>query len=448
MRLVCAALLSLAAYAQDTRKVVEPSIPPACEVLTANLGRAGGSLAPDDETKPDTARIQAALDRCDPGHAVVLRRAAVRRDAFLSGPLDLRKGVALVVEQGAYLYASRNPRDYDRRPGACGTVAQAGSGCRAFINGDNVPDSGVMGDGIIDGRGGETLLGRQVTWWNLADEARKGGTQNNPRLIALRHCDNFVLYRITLMNAPMFHVTYNNGDGFTAWGVKIWSPQRARNTDGINPANSTNITIAHSFIHCGDDQVAIKAGTGTPTTHVSIVHNHFYTGQGMSIGSETNAGAGAILISDLSMDGADNGLHIKSDKTRGGLVQGVTYEDVCIRNTHNPLVMETAFSAYFAAGKTPENLIPQYRDITLRNVSVEGDGRIVLEGIDAEHPVGMIFDNVIFDNPESYRISVRNAEVKVGPGPFNLKIEGAEGTPGKAPRNSCAGKFVPFPVVW
>ena len=53
--------------------------------------------ADGDEDKPDTARIQAAIDHCPAGQAVVLQRAAYRTDAFLSGPLQLRKGVVLVV---------------------------------------------------------------------------------------------------------------------------------------------------------------------------------------------------------------------------------------------------------------------------------------------------------------------------------------------------------------
>ena len=101
------------AAAQDTRKVVEPSIPPACATLEARIGRAAGSIAPEDEGKLDTARIQAALDACPAGRAVALERASERTDAFLSGPLELRRGVALVVARGAYLFASRNPRDYD-----------------------------------------------------------------------------------------------------------------------------------------------------------------------------------------------------------------------------------------------------------------------------------------------------------------------------------------------
>lgn len=433
--------------AQDTRTVVEPVIPPACTVLKANLGRAASSIDPASESKLDTARIQAALDGCPAGHSVVLQRASQRDDAFLSGPLQLRSGVALVVDRGAYLYASRNPRDYDLARGVCGTITAAGHGCKGLINGDQVADAGVMGDGVIDGRGGELMLGQNISWWNLADRARAGGNQNNPRLLVLNHCDHFTLYRITLMNSPNFHVGYNNGNGFTAWGVKIWCPERARNTDGIDPGNSTNVTITRCFIHTGDDNVAIKAGAGAPTTHFSIVHNHFYTGHGMSIGSETAGGASAIRVSDLSIDGADNGLRIKSNITRGGLVHDVVFEDVCMRDTANPIFMD---SNYSAGASKATNLPPVFRDILLRDVRVEGGGKVTLDGLDASHRLGIQFDNVVFDDPGKIKVAARHADVTIGPGPFNLKVEGADttisGTPGTAPRNACGNKFVDFPL--
>src|SRR5579872_2182639 len=115
-------LLTALACAQDTRTVVEPKIPPPCATLQAKIARAAISIDPADETKLDTVRIQQALDACQPGHAVVLKRTSARTDAFLSGPLDLRHGVVLVIDRGAYLFASRNPRDYDRKPGVCGTI--------------------------------------------------------------------------------------------------------------------------------------------------------------------------------------------------------------------------------------------------------------------------------------------------------------------------------------
>ncbi len=448
-RIVVAALAPVTLLlAQDTRQVKEPSIPPACTRLKANIGRAASSIAPEDESRLDTARIQGALDACPAGQSVVLEPSSARKDAFLSGPLTLRRGVALVVARGAYLYASRDPRDYDTGRGVCGTITTTGGGgCKALITGDNIRDAGVMGDGVIDGRGGEIMIGQRISWWNLADQARTGGTQNVPRLIALNHCDNFNLYRITLMNSPNFHVRYSNGNGFTAWGVKIWCPERARNTDGIDPGNSTNVTITNSYLHTGDDQVAIKAGAGAPTTHMSIVHNHFYTGHGMSIGSETDGGASDILVSDLSIDGADNGIRIKSNITRGGLVQNIKYEDVCIRDTENPIYMDTNYSAHASQAS---DKFPVFRGITLRNITVEGAGKVTLEGYDAEHRLGMQFDGVVFTDPDKIKISAKHADLKVGPGAFNLHVAGEDtnvtGSAGKGGKNACAGKFVAFPL--
>jgi polygalacturonase len=437
-----------AAMAQDTRKVTEPAIPPTCAVVNAHLAShlsaSGGTLDEASDTTPDTSRIQAAIDGCAAGHSVALR-ADRGLGAFLSGPLQLRTRVTLEVDAGAILFASKNPRDYDLKPGVCGTIDQSGHGCRALINGDHAEDSGVMGDGIIDGRGGEKILGQDITWWELADKARAGGNQNNPRILILSHCDNFTLYKITLRNSPNFHVDYKSGNGFTVWGVKIYSPKRARNTDGIDPGNSTNVTITHSFIDTGDDNVAIKAGAGLPTTHMTISQNHFYSGHGMSIGSETNGGASAIRVKDLSMDGGDNAIRIKSNWSRGGLVHDVVYDDVCIRDVTNPILMDTHYSP---VGKDA-GMIPVFEDITLRNVRIYGGGKVTLDGYSWENRLKMTFDNVWSDVAGGVRVMASHALLTKGPGPVNLPLSGedvkVEGYSVKGVPNSCVNKFVPFP---
>ncbi len=235
--------------AQDSRTVTEPVLPPVCSSLDAQLSVSGRSLAKDDEAKLDSARIQSALDACGKGQGVVLRPHGAA-NAFLSGPLELREGVTLIVARGATLFASRDPSVYEKAPGSCGLVNDSGNGCKPLISAQHVSGAGVMGDGVIDGRGGEKLLGKDVTWWDLAEQARSGGRQQVPRLIVTDGADNFTVYRITLKNSPNFHIVYNHGDGFTVWGLKIDTPKRgARNTDGVDPgAGSKNITITHSFI--------------------------------------------------------------------------------------------------------------------------------------------------------------------------------------------------------
>lgn len=389
-------LLAASVYAQDLRMVVEPHFPATnCAVLEARL-----STAPD-ETSLDTRRIQQAIDACPPGQAVKLVRQGAH-NVFLTGPIQLKAGVTLLVDAGTAVFGSRNPRDYDLEPGSCGVVNEKGHGCRPLILAEHAPGSAIMGDGSIDGRGGATLLGQEVTWWDLAHQAKVTDQQQScPRILVVRQSDDFTLYRITLRNSPNFHVSVDRTNGFTAWGVKIQTPSTARNTDGIDPSSSTNVTIAHSFIATGDDNVAIKAGNSGSASHMTIEHNHFYSGHGMSIGSETNGGVASIRVRDLTIDGADNGIRIKSDRSRGGLVHDVIYEDVCMRDVKNSILLTTTYTTH------PGDKLPVYRDILLDNVRSVTPGRVTVTGLDDDHKIAVRFRNVFVEGERA----VKHADV-------------------------------------
>lgn len=439
--LVCLATSSV--HAQDAREVHEPGIPQICAQLTARVTSNSGTLPEQAEANLDTARIQDALDHCVAGRAVELRPDATH-DAFLTGPLELRGSVTLVVAAGAKLFGTRNPREYDVRPGSCGVVNTDGRGCRPMIHADHAPHSGVMGAGIIDGQGGAKLLHQDVSWWDLAHQAKvEDKHQNCPRIIVADSSDDFTLYGITLRNSPNFHVVVSRTNGFTAWGVRIDAPANARNTDGIDPSSATNVTIAWSFIRVGDDNVAIKAGNAGPATHVTIAHDHFYSGHGMSIGSETNGGISAIRVSDLTIDGADNGIRIKSDRSRGGIVRDVAYENVCIRNVKNPIVLDPFYTQALGS------LVPVYEDILLRNVHDVSPGKTTLLGIDGDHLLKVHLDNVQLDGIRMDDLRAEHARFVLGPGGINFKPAGQDvevsGNPTKGHPISCDNAFVPFP---
>lgn len=431
---------------QDTRNVVEPHYPPACTQLKAHLSAPHGKLTPAEEHMEDTARIQKAINHCTPGHAVGLSSAG-KDHAFLTGPIRLRSGVTLLVDSGTILYGSRNPRDYDLTPGSCGIVDKRGHGCKPLITVSHTSGSGIMGGGVIDGRGGSTLLDRKVTWWDLAHTAKiEDLNQSCPRMVVVNRSTNFTLYRITLRNSPFFHVLVENTNGFTAWGVHINTPATARNTDGIDPASTTNVTITHSYIHDGDDDVAIKAGTTGPSSHITISDNHFYTGHGMSIGSETNGGVSDVLVRNLTLDGTTNGIRIKSDPSRGGLVHNVTYENVCMRNVKYPLLLTPHYSP------KKGSLIPWYHGITLRNIHILTPGRYILQGQDAKHMLGVTLDNVWADGLASSKMDAQYAHFIVGPqignlipSGFDVSVKQFTGSKRGAPIQ-CSGRFPAFPV--
>jgi polygalacturonase len=438
--------LSASLFAQDRRVVLEPHIPPACTKLAARLSAPRGLLTDTDEQRLDTERIQNAIDHCGSGKAVELHGSG-HRNVFLTGPFHLQPGVTLLIDPHTVLYASRNPRDYDVSPGSCGIVDRNGHGCKPLILADHAPGSAIMGDGAIDGRGGEALLGMNDSWWDLAHFAKINDMQQNcTRILIVRESDDFVLYRITLRNSPNFHVLIEKTNGFTAWGVKIDTPSTARNTDGIDPAASNDISILHSSIRTGDDDVAITARKLGASSHITVAHNHFYSGHGMSIGSGTSGGVRAVRVFDLTIDGADNGIRIKSDPSRGGLVDDVAYEDICIRNVKNPILLTPHYTTF------PGDLLPVYRDITLRDVHVLTPGLITLDGLDSSHQLGVVLDNVFADGVPASAIHASNAAITLGPRLGNLAPAGEDVTVTQQPGSTagspvaCGARFEPYPA--
>ena len=414
--------MAQAAWGQDTRDVKEPVSPTACVKLEAKIAtEPGETLKEADEANPDSKRIQEAIDKCGAGKAVVLASAG-KSNAFLSGPLELREGVTLLVDKGVTLFASRRAADFDiTGPGTCGTMPAQGR-CKPFIT-IRAKNVAIMGDGVIDGRGGAKLLDKDTSWWALAVEAEPKNTPySDPRLIDAATADGFTLYRITLHDSPNFHVGVSRTDGFTVWGVHLKTPvrepgpndPRPRNTDGIDPGSSSNITIAHSWIDNGDDNVAIKTGV----SHMSVLDNHFYSGHGMSIGSETNTGQSFLLVDGLTENHTTSGIRIKSNVTRGGLVHDMVYRNICMRDIQVPI----AISPYYNNGTIDQffdpgfkgDKIPDYKAIKIEHVLDMTTGDVLIAGYDEAHRTQVALTDVTIKGITLDKMHLKFADITDG----------------------------------
>ena len=436
--LAVAGCAGLAATAQDARTVTEPVIPPSCTVLTAQTAIVNGE--PASETNLDTSRIQSAMAGCAAGQAVELA-ASGGNNAFLSGPLVIPAGVTLLVDGGVTLFGSRNPADYQVTTAGvetCGTVGTAGNGCQPLITASGA-NSAIMGYGVIDGRGQDKLIvGGNVasySWWDQAGTAQNvSGSQNNPILIMANQA-NFVVYKITVRNSAMFHIKWTGNittkTGFTAWGVKVITPFTARNSDGIDPAGG-NISVLNSSLSDGDDDVAVSASSAVQ--NVTVANVTTYSGHGISVGSITKGGLTNMLVQNITQVGtaADKnaiGIRIKAQQSNGGLVQNVTYQNICSANNRVAIYLSPYYST--SAGTS----YPSLQNITYRNIHVVTENSVTLQGYQntagtVVNPSTVNLDNVIVDGIQSkdFTPAPQHLRIVLGPGPVSAPFTTLTGT--------------------
>jgi polygalacturonase len=199
-----------------------------------------------------------------------------------------------------------------------------------------------------------------------------------------------------------------------------------------------NFVFAYNYVSTGDDDMAFKgsqnpspAGSGLPGIDgnrdvrsdrkygMVVAHNHIYYGHGISVGSETNAGVTNIQVYDNSFNDSEEGLRIKSDYARGGEVSNVHYKNICVKNGQNALL----FTPYYSTKALPAvgPLFPNFHDITMENVRIQGKTAVKLQGFQANtggfgnpaYPLGMSMTNVVADSPDDITLTTSDAKLTI-----------------------------------
>ncbi|MBN2577327.1 MAG: hypothetical protein JXP73_22380, partial [Deltaproteobacteria bacterium] len=156
----------------DPKLPPEPKLPTeVCQTLVAV------KTGPSEEDGLDTRRVQTALTECQGGAVKLV--ADGEKNSFVTGHLMVTS-VTLWVDVGVTLYASRDPEEY-QKTGNCGRIGISDSvACTDFITMDGTQPA-IVGDGVIDGQGGEPLIGHDYSWWQASYALRKiNGSIGNP----------------------------------------------------------------------------------------------------------------------------------------------------------------------------------------------------------------------------------------------------------------------------
>lgn len=387
--------------------------------------------AKGDGTTFDTATIQKALDACANSGGTVEFPAGT----YLSKPLTVHSRTTVKLDAGATLQASTNQVDFMKIPGDWLKV-RGGSDFIPFIGGERLTDVTFTGSGTIDGGGS--------VWWGEAEKARQiksGYTLPRPNLIVIEQSKNLRFENITLQNSPKFHLVPSDCEDVIISNVTILAPERAANTDAIDPSGR-RMLITKCRIDVGDDNVAIKAGKKVPgqefqSEDITVTDCTFLHGHGMSIGSETSGGVRNITVKNCTFENTENGLRIKSDARRGGLVENISYSNITMSNVV-PAITFTCFYQNNSSGDAKRGTapaadappatgdkLPVYRNIRVSNLkatSLKSAGMIM--GMPDNCISNVVFDNVQIFAPKG--LTIRNAK---GIQFTNSKISAVAGAP-------------------
>ena len=366
----------------------------------------------------DTAAIQEALDECGRAGGGTVKFSP---GIYLSRPLTLRTKTTLRLDAGATLKATDEPGDFLPADVAWGDILNGSKKgpLAPFISGKDLTDIKICGAGTIDGSGAK--------WWVPAEAARRkksGYTLPRPNLIVLTRVQHLEVTGVTLQNSPKFHLVPDDCQDVLIAGVTIVAPEHAANTDAIDPSSCKDVLITNCTIDVGDDNVAIKAGKKVAgrefaSEDITVTDCTFLHGHGMSIGSETDGGVRNVVVKNCTFENTENGIRIKSQRGKGGLVENITYSDITMKNV-NPAITLTCYYMNNSAGDAAppvtavanssnpavENL-PVFRNICIRNLTATCPKSA---GIITGLPESVI-SNVVFENVQiSARKKLRDSQ--------------------------------------
>jgi polygalacturonase len=381
--------------APDLRSVPDPAAAMPDKLFDVKKYGAAG-----DGQTDDTPAIQKAVDACAAAGGGVVKFPA---GTYLSKPIFLKgDNLTVQLDAGAKLLASDHFADF--------AVPEKAGAVRAFVNADGLDNLTLTGKGMIDGAG--------AAWWREMRSAQKSGRPEprRPRLVWLQHCHHLRIEGITLQNSPSFHLVPGNCDDVAVTGVTIRAPADSPNTDATDPSGCRHVVYSQCTFDVGDDNIAIKSGQVDPAHPDAAVEDMlvenctFLAGHGMSIGSETTGGVKYLTVRDCTFDGTTSGIRIKSDRTRGGLVESCTYSNLTMRNVKIPINITCYYPKIPATDSSlpVTDKTPRYRNLKIVNVTAESPRSAgFLIGLPECCVSNVVFENVHITAPTG--LTVRNA---------------------------------------
>jgi polygalacturonase len=380
----------------------KPSFSNSCNILDYS--------AIQNEKANNTKQIQAAIDDCNKkgGGKVIIPNGK-----WLTGAIHLKSNIDLEITEDATLIFSTNPEDY------LPAVLTRIEGVELYnysplIYTADAQNIAITGKGIIDGQGQAWM-----SWKNDEKKSLKklyemvkkntptkdrifGYTKNGlrPSFIQFINCQNIWLEDFSIINSPRWTIHHIYSENIAMRNLKVNTT--GFNTDGIVIDSSKNVLIENSTLLTGDDTIAIKSGldrdgwrVNKPSENIIIRNTQINGGHSaIAMGSEMSGGIKNVFLSNLTINGADQGIRAKSMLGRGGIIENIWAKDINIGKVTNAgIKLDLTYDA--ATVESGEKIAPIFKNFYFENINIgETTVAISLDGLTESKITNVFFSNI------------------------------------------------------
>ena len=270
---------------------------------------------------------------------------------------------------------------------------------------------------------------------NAAGVRVPGGGLAPPRALVFQNCENVRVSGLYLHNEARWGYVFIYCQHVLAENLTAFTDTRIASSDGMDIDSSRYVHVTGCSFDDGDDDISIKAGKDEDGRRVAIACEdiliekcHFVRGDGgAAMGSETSGCIRNVTVRDCV---ADNGnaapVRIKTNVTRGGVIENITYENISYDGVQRCYELNLAWTATSSSG---ERMPPVLRNVKIINCSGTGNSAGYIYGLPDSFVSNVTFEDChVTTNTGLTLRDVTDDVIAAAQGP-GLKIDVQRGDP-------------------
>jgi polygalacturonase len=203
--------------------------------------------------------------------------------------------------------------------------------------------------------------------------------------------------------------------------VNITAEHNIPSSDGIDIDSSKHVHVNNVFIDDDDDCISIKSGkdadglrVNRPAEDILIENSHFAYGQGgVAMGSEVSGGIRNVTVLNCVFDSGNWApIRFKSQPSRGGVVENITYKNITLHGTRQAFEMNAEWR--MVGPRQPDsNPLPVVRNVKIINVNGDVQSVGSIHGLTGAPIQGVTFENCNITANTGFKLDhARNVDLK------------------------------------